>query len=171
MLCALGCCYPLDVLEHQACVRSSHWTARTFAVGRWGIEASHLNRGSTAFLEACLYTSVKYCDINDFPTFPVNFASPQSTKWSRLYEDPTALQPVFLARRTLLPVARSFSPAKIRSSCPRLRANFSQQFGCWMVNCSSEGSGVNILAGARVRQAACFAVPGCLGHCCAFYRY
>ena len=71
---------------------------------------------------------------------------------------------------TLLRAVLNF-PANIRSSGLRLRASHTAEFGCWMVNCASESSGFSILAGARVRQAACFAVPGCLGYCCAFYRY
>lgn len=57
----------------------------------------------------------------------------------------------------------------ILSYRPRLRANTSKCALYWMVNSFSEGS-TFILAGVRVRQAACFAVPGYLGYCCAFYR-
>lgn len=82
-----------------------------------------------------------------------------------------AQQPHSRPRFTASCVALSCFPANIRSSCLRLRASTTAKLGCWMVNCSSEGSGFSILAGAWVRQAACFAVPGCLGYCCAFYRY
>lgn len=162
----------IESIGTPGCVSSPHWgckNLRGWPLG--GFKRATWTGINCISTSVPLDTSVKYCVFTDLPTFPVNFASPNSTKRSRLYGNSTALQPVFSARSTLFPVARSFPPAKIRSSCPRLRANFSQQFGCWMVNCSSEGSGVNILAGARVRQAACFAVPGCLGYCCAFYRY
>lgn len=167
MLCAVACSYSLDALEHQPVSPAPIGLQEPSRLAAGGLRRATWTGINCISRSVPLDTSVKYCEINDLTTFPVNFASPNRQNGA----DCTALQPVFSARCTLFPVVRSFPPAKIRSSCPRLRANFSQQFGCWMVNCSSEGSGVNILAGARVRQAACFAVPGCLGYCCAFYRY
>ena len=128
------------------------------------VGATRLN---TAFCKSgMLSTALMYCNVCKFGTN--QHVSAISVNAADYLTHCSAALIVALPHRALL---NSYFPANIRSSCLRLRASTTAEFGCWMVNCSLEGSGFSILAGARVRQAACFAVPGCLGYCCAFYRY